>query len=994
MALSPEKINQIIDNVKQRGTYYLNNPDFLALTDELRDYLLGNTSQIPDLTLNYWGWYFSGITDLLDEPAKWTSDDERIFDLIFEKNNWNNVFNNYFFYAVEKWISAEKDEKTVFDIVAECLKRRGFSEPEILQILVDRLGYKLIANYNPKTLSSAGKYFISHLPSNLTNLIQFSLSNYHHSYFFNTILFFANEKFDEYIDDLLMPVQNYYGYTEFDEGKIYSVIEKDVKKYEPALLNLLSKLESPANRDYIRTQLAEKMPEKYGQEILKNAYTYLEEHTAFMQNKKITYYYEKSSYDESHKRWRTLSEIKIDYILKNDQQNAVGFVSNYLKENGKIEIGILEVIDQHLKVDSVDTLAQAFDNTHIGNESFFKKLLEILSKYDYSKHEDKVWNLTKNKSKRIRELAAVTLAKLGEKAIPQAAELLNAKNAVTRQCGALLLTLINTDKAKLLLQNALDNEKNDDARDVMLQALAETLYINITEKEVDAMVASAEKRGKLEKSVEKWLDEKILPELRYKSGKKLDEKTLRFLLYRMSRTKEIRPDAEAKPVLALIDREQSGIFAKKLFKTFLDNGADSKQKYCLTLAGLLGDDEVVDSLRATVNNWAEASRGKMAEYAVGALALIGSNKALRAVEFLSRKYKNKNKNIGEAALKALQVAAEELGISMYELSDSIIPDFDFDGLFKYFTVGNDEFRAFIGNDFKLQFFNEDNKLLKSPPKGISAELKEEFKEIGKEVRDIVRSQSNRLEQYLVIQRRWTTEAWQAFFLNNPIMFVYALKLVWGVFDKQGNLEQAFYCTEDTSLMSLEDEEISLDEDKFIGMVHPASVSPEEAQAWIRKFYDLEIEAIFPQMNRAIERLPEEQKEIKFYDGLSKKKINSYGAVGLFEKRGWQRGSVVDGGWVSTYHKVFQEAGIEAFVETEGIVVGYYDYDDTYLGRLFFVKAGSVRTGSYVYDEPSNDKDVRLFTFGEIPELIYSEVISDLKQMPFIEEEKKEGERQQ
>jgi hypothetical protein len=31
---------------------------------------------------------------------------------------------------------------------------------------------------------------------------------------------------------------------------------------------------------------------------------------------------------------------------------------------------------------------------------------------------------------------------------------------------------------------------------------------------------------------------------------------------------------------------------------------------------------------------------------------------------------------------------------------------------------------------------------------------------------------------------------------NPILFVYAMKLVWGVFDENNNLEQVFYCTED------------------------------------------------------------------------------------------------------------------------------------------------------------------------------------------------------
>ena len=988
MALSTEKINNFLTNVKASRTYYLEEPLFQNALQGLEDYLSETTNNIPDLTKNNYGWYFSGLTELLNYPTRWNTDDKRVLDVVFEKFNWKDIFSNYFFYKVSSWLAEENDTDS-FAPVAEELKNRGLSEIKILELLIQHLDYQLMKDNNPNTPNSAGKYLVAHLPANLSSLIKFAQSHqYHRSTFFELVLELATDKFDAHTDEFLTPFNNWQGYSEFDIGKIYSLAQKNAVKYEPALLKLLKKVNSPATRYYIRTALQVNLPAKYAENEVSDAYTYLTENREMFKNKNIQYYHEATSHDEKRDRWLTLSEISIDTLLKKDRKNSLASIADYLRETPKMATGVLNVVDENLGQAGVDVLAAAFENKENIDEIFFKKLLELLSKYDYSQHEPKVWELTKHKSKRIRELAAVTLSKLGEKAIPQAEALLVSKNAATRQAGALLLTLLNTDAAKAILQNALDVEKNDDARDVMLQSLAETLYQSVSENEIHDMVASAEKRGKLDKPVEKWLGETTLPDLFFQSGKKLNEKTVRFLLYRMSRAKEIRPDAEAKPLLARIDRLKSGTFAKKLFKTYLDNGADAKQKYCLTLAGLLGDDEVVDTLRAAVNNWAEASRGKMAEYAVGALALIGNNKALRAVEFLSRKYKNKNKNIGEAALKALQVAAEELGISMYELSDSIIPDFGFEGLFKTFTIGNDEFRAFIGNDFKLQFFNEDNKLLKSPPKGISSELKEEFKEIGKEVRDIVKSQSNRLEQYLVIQRRWQSEAWQGFFLGNPIMFVYALKLVWGVFDKNGTLEQPFYCTEDTTLMNLEDEEISLEDDKWIGMVHPAMVTPEEAQAWVQKFYDLEIESIFPQMNRPIEHLPESRKDTIYLTEFENKKINSLSAVGLFEKRGWQRGSVVDAGFVSAYHKVFQEAGVEAFIETDGIVVGYYDYEDTALGRLFFVKAGTVKTGSYTYDEPRDDKDERLLTFGQVPELIYSEVMSDLRLMPFITEEEK------
>jgi hypothetical protein len=702
-----------------------------------------------------------------------------------------------------------------------------------------------------------------------------------------------------------------------------------------------------------------------------------------------------------------MSAFIIDKLLQTDLKNFKPYLEKFVAETSRFNDQIVKVVEKNLKQESIPLLFTMLKADGKKNgRSFFKTAFEAIQKHDFTAFEDTLWELAKGKNKGVRELVAVTLSKQKDRAIPHAEKmLLEGKNADTRQSGALILSLIGNEKTKKILMKALNAEKSDDARDLMLTNLADKLYKKAGEKEVAEMVAYAKERGKLDKQVEKWIDESKLPALHFQSGKKLDLDTVRFLLYRMSRAKEMKSDIEAKVVLNLIDRSKSGAFAKEIFTLYLGNGADSKQKYCLALAGLLGDDEVVQILRSTVQRWAEntlkwfqddngnwqqsgeGARLKMAEYAVGALALIGSNKALRAVEFFSRKYRSKNKNIGEAAKNSLKTAAEELGISPYELADSIIPDFGFEGLFKTFDIKGAEYRAFIDNDFKLAYFDENNKKLKSPPKGTPEELKTEFKEIAKEVRDIVRSQSDRLEQYMVIGRRWTKENWERFFLGNPIMFVYAIKLIWGEFDKQGKLVKTFYCSEDTTLLSLEDDEVSIDDENMIGMLHPLHISVQEVKNWQDKFYELGIETIFNQMGRAIYDLPEEEKNMLISNRFHNRKVDARAAVGYFEKLGWQRGSVVDGGMVSAYRKSFEEAGVDAVVEVDGIFVGYYDYDDAHLGRLFFVKTGSIQFGSYTYDEPNDEKDKRLIPFKEVSHIIYSEIISDLEKIAPKPEEK-------
>ena len=48
-----------------------------------------------------------------------------------------------------------------------------------------------------------------------------------------------------------------------------------------------------------------------------------------------------------------------------------------------------------------------------------------------------------------------------------------------------------------------------------------------------------------------------------------------------------------------------------------------------------------------------------------------------------------------------------------------------------------------------------------------------------------------------------------------------------------------------------------------------------------------------------------------------------------------------------------------------------------LQSFFFVRAGTVKIGSYVYDTPSDEADSRLIAFGEVPLIVFSEVMSDM-----------------
>jgi len=90
--------------------------------------------------------------------------------------------------------------------------------------------------------------------------------------------------------------------------------------------------------------------------------------------------------------------------------------------------------------------------------------------------------------------------------------------------------------------------------------------------------------------------------------------------------------------------------------------------------------------------------------------------------------------------------------------------------------------------------------------------------------------------------------------------------------------------------------------------------------------------------------------------------------------------VCDGAAITTYWKSFHSAGTDAFLALNGMYIGIDMYTDIKLGEAFFVRSGSVKVGSYIYDEPGNDSDSRLIAFETVPPIVFSEVMAELKKI--------------
>src|SRR5262245_47506400 len=321
----------------------------------------------------------------------------------------------------------------------------------------------------------------------------------------------------------------------------------------------------------------------------------------------------------------------------------------------------------------------------------------------------------------------------------------------------------------------------------------------VDQQQIEASVASA--APKIKGPPANWLNETALPTIHFADGKALNREAVRYLLYRQSREKEIAAEAEVAALYAVIDRKRSGDFALAVLTSYLGSQLDAKDRWALAIAGILGDDRIVPILTKRIAEWAEAARGKLAEYAVQALALLASDAALLAVDAMAIRYRTKFKNIGKAASQAFAAAADVRGLSPAELGDRVLPWLGFEpGKPRVFEFGSNRVEVSIGLDLKLAWRDlVKGKGIKTLPASAPDEIKAEVKELSARLKEAAKAQLLRMENLMVQQHRWPVTRWAELFLQHPLVFPFAARLVWGVFRTDGKLVATFRALEDRSL---------------------------------------------------------------------------------------------------------------------------------------------------------------------------------------------------
>ena len=572
--------------------------------------------------------------------------------------------------------------------------------------------------------------------------------------------------------------------------------------------------------------------------------------------------------------------------------------------------------------------------------------------------------------------SARVLATLGDKVLPRGERLCTHENATVRGAVVELLRAMRTPQSMVILERRLHEEAEDDVRDRIIDAIVEQKgSLKLTAEQMEARIEDANARHPT--APVPWLDATKLSVQR-RDGQPFTKKEIHYLLYRQSRVTEPRPDHEAAPLLAQVDRSQSTEAALTALRGFVKSKQKVVDRWTITWAGLTADDRLVPEILPVLDRFVELHRNHHATCATMALALLGTDRALLALDAISFRYRSKKPQVALTASEAFAEAAAARGITPEELGDLVVPWLGFpqDGP-RILPGAKQDYEARISMDLKLSFRDmKSGKTSASPPSSLTAESKAAVKELNATLKDVVRIQTDRLEALMVKQVRWPVAHWLALYPVHPLLRPLASRLVCGLYDAEGRVSQTFRMLEDGAFTDVHDEPVTLAGNGHIGLVHPLEVDQTVRDAWTQHLADYKVAPLFPQMNRTIIAL--DPREGKTLTGTQAEGItmNALTFQGRAMRLGWRRLEVGDGGMIDYYQKNLPSAGLDCLLEVNGLFIRPDREQTVTLGRFLFVKHRSL-TSSY---DCLSHKDPRLVPFGKVPPIVYSEIRGDLGRM--------------
>ncbi|GBF72462.1 hypothetical protein PA598K_00716 [Paenibacillus sp. 598K] len=568
-------------------------------------------------------------------------------------------------------------------------------------------------------------------------------------------------------------------------------------------------------------------------------------------------------------------------------------------------------------------------------------------------------------SKKLRRTVLSAFAALQDAELYRQVYLAEKKSSIKE----LTLSLLRrTPEAKGIYAELLKVEKN-----AGLRQLIEVLLETAEQGPAQAHAALARQADAKQTARLAWISAADLPTLRDLQGEPLDDAVRTYALLQ-SVEHTTAPNELLEEMKSYVDAGSLADLSAALIRQWIEQEAPAKEKWVLYLGALFGDIQLLPLLGDRIKGWADNSRGAIAAEAVKILSYVNETSALIAIDNFRRTIKNKQ--VRGAAEEALELAAENAGLTPEQLADRLISSLGFDesGV-RRFSYGPRSFLVKVTREFQLEVSQEDTgKSMKNLPAAgakddaeLAKQAKAEFNQLKKDLKTMATIQVQRLEESLSKQRLWTASEWKELFVSNVVMHQFAVGLVWGVYG-DGGLETTFRYMDDGTFNTVDEDEYELPADARIGLVHPLELDEELLEGWKTQLADYEIRQPFEQLERQIYATSEEQRSHTVYSNVPGEELSATGFPKALEKYGWSKGPVEDAGFYHIFVKNYGEQLAE--LRFSGTSVTYYEgLEPITLQSLHFFQ-----NRRKAYHNYFNEQGLKL---EQVPARVFSESVYDI-----------------
>ncbi|WP_300755621.1 BspA family leucine-rich repeat surface protein [uncultured Brachyspira sp.] len=239
----------------------------------------------------------------------------------------------------------------------------------------------------------------------------------------------------------------------------------------------------------------------------------------------------------------------------------------------------------------------------------------------------------------------------------------------------------------------------------------------------------------------------------------------------------------------------------------------------------------------------------------------------------------KNAGVRKEAGKMINELLEKMNIGYSEFRLRCTPNYGFN--FQGEKILNDDYKLIVNNDYSLTLFDiKNNKEVKKVPKNFDEKLKEEIKELRKEIPKFVNHNSDLLSIILIDGDIFSYDLFKEVFIDNYLMNKFASSLIWNLYDKDKKIITTFRYSNDGSYSNCDEEKVKINSDNFIALSTPVEMDNKTIDKWRKQLEDYELAQSINQLTLIKLDKKNLKKEIKKVKNIEA----SYGAFKAFAKR--------------------------------------------------------------------------------------------------------------